>query len=143
MRPPSARLRLTYATASSVERIGMISLRPVRRAKRNVAGKGPAVTGPVDADVLRARFHPKRVEQPVIVVWKAVSLVDRDVQFVRAFDEIEAVDRKCDGHVAGKTLRIHLLEIGVGAVTTHAVCVEQTDAEHEVVDWMRGAHPDT
>ena len=96
--------------------------------------KRPVVARPVDADVLRARLHAERVEQAVVVVGIAVALVDGHVELVGAFDEIEAVDRERDLGLAGQPLRVHLLEVRVGAVAADAVGVEQADAEHEVVD---------
>ena len=59
---------------------------------------------PVDADVLGPRLHAEGVEQPVVVVRVAVELVDRDVELVGAFDEIEAVDRERRFGVAGQML---------------------------------------
>ena len=38
------------------------------------------------------RLHAEGVEQAVIVVRRAVALVDGDVELVGAFDEIERVD---------------------------------------------------
>ncbi len=98
---------------------------------------------PVDADIVRAGFHAERVEKTVIVVRKAVALVDRDVQLVGAFDEVEAVNRERRFGFARKLPWVHLFEIRVRAVTADAVRVEQPDAEHEVVGRLRRAHLQT
>ena len=74
----------------------------------------------------------------MVVVRKAVALVNGDVELVGALDEIEAVDRERHVRLAAQPLRIHLLDVRVGAVAAHAVGVEQADAEHEVVG-RRGA----
>ena len=81
----------------------------------------------------RPRLHAERVEQPVVVVRKAVALVNGDVELVGAFDQIEALDRERDLGVAVQPLGIHLFEIRVGAVAADAVGVEQPDAEDEIV----------
>jgi hypothetical protein len=52
------------------------------------------VPGPIDPDVLDARLDPERVEQPVVVVRVAVALVNGRIDFIRALDEIEAVERE-------------------------------------------------
>ena len=49
---------------------------------------------PVDADVVGPRLDPEGVEQAMVVVRKAVALVDGDVQLVGALDEVEALDRE-------------------------------------------------
>ena len=63
----------------------------------------------VDADVARARFHPERVELTMIVVRVAVAFVHRDVEFVGAFDEVEALDRERRLRFARQPFGIHLL----------------------------------
>src|SRR5437867_2121356 len=82
----------------------------------------------VDADVVRSRFHAKRVQEAMVVVRIAVAFVDRDVDFVGTFDEIEVVDRERHLAVAEHPLGRQLFEPRVGAVTTDAVRVEQPDA---------------
>jgi hypothetical protein len=97
----------------------------------------------VDADVVRPRLHAKRVEKAMVVVRIAVAFVDRDVHFVGPFDEIEVLDRERHLTVARHPFGRQLFEPRVGAVTTDAVGVEQSDAEHEIVRRLPGAdlHP--
>ena len=78
----------------------------------------------VDADVVRPRFHSKRVQQAMVVVRIAVAFVDGDIDFVRAFHEIETLDRERHLAIARHLLRRHLLERRVGPVAAHAAGVE-------------------
>src|SRR5258708_26322058 len=130
---PAARNRATSAAAS-----GMVTAWLELHRRR----KGPPMARSVDADVVDGRLQAERVEQAVIVVGEAVALVDRDVDLVGALDEIEAVDGKRRFGLAAQMLRVHLLEIRVGAIAADAVRVEEADAEHEVVGRLRCARPD-
>src|SRR5690606_41722358 len=53
-------------------------------------GEAPPVGRMVDADVLDARLLPERVEQAVVVVGYVIARVHRDVELVRALNEIDA-----------------------------------------------------
>ena len=108
----------------------------------HVAGEPPGVARTVDADVLGPRLHAEGVEQAVVVVRIAVDLVDRDVELVGAFDEVERVDGEGGLGVAGQALGRQLLDVGVGAVAADAFGVEQAEADDEVVDRQRRAHAD-
>ena len=48
----------------------------------------------IDADIVNPRFDAEGVKQSVVVVRKSVAFVDRDVYFICALDEIEAVYRE-------------------------------------------------
>ena len=76
----------------------------------------------------------------MIVVRIAVRLVSGEVQAIRAFDEIELVDRERDDAVAVDFGRLELFEIGVGAVDADVVGVEEPEAEHEVGDLFLRRH---
>ena len=78
----------------------------------------------------------------MVVVRIAVELVHGDVEFVGAFDEVEAVDREDRLRVAEDALGLQLLEVGVGAVAADALGVEDADADDEVVDRDRRAQPE-
>src|SRR5262249_44356707 len=105
----------------------------LRRLEPDVRAEAPCVFRPVDADVVRPRLDAKRVEETMVIVRVAVALVDRDVELVRPFDELEAIDRERGGRLAGDLLRVHLLEIRVCTVAADAVRVEDADAEHEII----------
>ena len=64
----------------------------------------------------------------------------RQIQPVRALDEVEMVDRERHFAVAVDLARLELLEVGVGAVDTDAVGVEEAEAEHEVGDRFLRRH---
>ena len=63
----------------------------------------------------------------------AIELVDRDVELVGAFDQVEAVDREARRGGAVNLDRSELLDAGVGAVAADPLGVEQADADDEVV----------
>ena len=63
-----------------------------------------------------------------------------DIEFIGATDEIELVNNKRHGGVALERLRLHLLNMRVGAVAAHPIVAEDADAEREVVDLDRGMH---
>ena len=89
---------------------------------------------PVDADVLQARLHAERVQQPVVVVGRAVALVDGDVELVGALDQIERLDDEARPRRRRERVALELLDVGVRAVAADAFGVEDADAEDEVVD---------
>ena len=82
----------------------------------------------------------ERVQQPVVVVRRAVLAVHRDVELVGALDQIEAVDGEADLAVAAHRARRRALDVGVGAVAADAVGVEDADAEDEVGHRLARAH---
>src|SRR3954451_12553243 len=98
------------------------------------------MTRSVNTDVVNSRFDAEGVEEPVVVVRKTVDFVNRDIQLVRAFDQIEAIDHERGLGYAAETLWIQFLEVGVGSVAADAVGIEETDAEHEVLDRLGRAH---
>src|SRR5262249_41445720 len=135
---PAARQEAASRAASAVVMDAEIAPRSRTLAlEADVLGKRPAMARPIDADVMRARFDAERVEQPVMVVRVAVALVDRDIELVGPFDEIEPVDRESALGIARQSLRRHLFEIGVRAVAADAVRVEEADAKHEIVGLLR------
>ena len=69
----------------------------------------------------------------MVVVRVAIELVHRDVDLVGALHQLEALDPKRDVAFAGDLSRIKLLDVGVGAVTTNAVGIEQAEAEDEIL----------
>ena len=73
--------------------VGIVSMHVSASAStRDAAVERPLVPRPVDADVLHPRLDAERVQQAVIVVRRAVALVDGDVELVRAFDQIERLE---------------------------------------------------
>src|SRR3954453_12698567 len=132
IRRPAARASRTNAPSASASSI----------RERHVAREAPLVARAIYADVLRARLHAERLEQPVVVVWIAVELVDRDVELVGAFDEIERRDRERRLGVAAQTLGNELGDRRVRAVAADTFGVEDADADDEVVDGKRRAHAD-
>ena len=126
---PAARLTSTTSPGVQVLRSLIVQRRPHLHRRREL----PAVARPVDADVLAARLHAERVEQPVVVVRIAVARVDRDVELVGALDEVEALDHEIALAACPRQLdRLQLRDVGVGAVAADAVGVEEPDAEGEV-----------
>src|SRR5438105_3533303 len=121
---PAARSPATSATASAIVTIPR---------ELHTRRKAPPMARAIDADIVNARFDAEGVKQAVIIVREAVAFVDRDVYFICALDEIEAVDRERGFGVAAQSLRVHLLEKRVRAVAAHAVRIEDADAEHEIV----------
>src|SRR5262249_22449519 len=107
---------------------------------RDAAGDLPAVTRPERAHILQARRHPKRIEMAVIVIRRAVRAMRRDVELVRAVDEIERVDG--ESHLPGSGhLRVsRAFDVSVCSVAGHAFGVEDRDAEHDVVRRPRSAY---
>ena len=77
----TARPRTFMTLSSSLARVNVIAVREL-----------PGVLRAIDPDVLGARLHAERVQQAMVVVRVAVHLVDGDVELVRPFDEIEALD---------------------------------------------------
>ena len=106
----------------------------------DVPAERPFVIGTVDADVANARLHAERVQQAVVVVRIAIRLVRRQVEAIRALDQIELVDREGHDAVAVDLGRLEFLEVGVGAVDADVVGVEEAEAEHEVGDRFLGRH---
>src|SRR5687767_2952729 len=98
-RRPSARVARVYAVISA-----RVFIRVVFR-ERDRAREGPLVFRPVNANVLRAGLHAERVQQPVVVERITIELVDCHVEFVSAFDEIEALDGEAGGRIAMDLLR--------------------------------------
>src|SRR5262245_27890158 len=84
-----------------------------RLLERDPGRERPMMLRPVDADVGRPRLHAERVEQPVIVVRIPVARVDGDIQLIRAFDQLEAVDFEGDFDLALPQQRVHMFDIGV------------------------------
>src|SRR5215470_1307208 len=87
---------------------------------------------PKDADVVCPRFHAKRVELTMVVVRRSVAPVDGHVEFVRAFDEIESVDRERDLRIAVDVFRHHVLDVCICTEAADAVRIEDADAEDEI-----------
>src|SRR5690348_1490418 len=94
----------------------------------------------VDADVADARLHPERIEQAMVIVRIAIRLVRGEIEAIRAFDEIETIDR--EGHRSSPfdLGRMVLFEIRVGSVNADVVRVEQSEAEDEVGDLFLRRH---
>src|SRR5262245_43362293 len=101
---PAARARSTRRRALASVTVG---------PEFDVRRKTPAVTRAIDADVLRARIHTKRVEEPVVVVRIPIALVDGDVELVGAIHEIEALDGERRLGLAGQPCRRQVLEVRV------------------------------
>src|SRR6187397_3159404 len=80
----------------------------------------PPMPRAVDADIADPRLHAERVQKTMVVVGSAVLLVHRDVELVRALDEIQAVDGKTHFAVPAETKRLHLLDLRVRAVAADA-----------------------
>jgi hypothetical protein len=80
----------------------------------------------------------------MVVVRIPISLVRGQIESIRAFDEIELVDRERHDGAAVNLRRLELFEIGVGAVDADVVGVEEPEAEHEVGDLRlrRDVHAD-
>ena len=57
---------------------------------------------PINPHVFQPRLDAERVQEPVIVVRRAVALVHGDVELVRPLDQIERVDLERDDGFAGK-----------------------------------------
>src|SRR5215467_3332952 len=93
-RLPAARASRTNAASASASSIFEL----------HVAGEAPGVLRTIDPDVLRARLHAERVQQPMVVVREAVLLVDADIELVGPFDEIERIDREHRFGVAAEAL---------------------------------------
>src|SRR5688500_9885466 len=94
--------------------------------------EAPRVSRTIDADVGRAGLHAEGVEQTMVMVRVSLHRVHRDVQLIRALDELEALDCKGHGHFPVESFRIHLLDEGVRSIAAHTLGVEQADAEYEV-----------
>src|SRR5687768_10044026 len=90
----------------------------------------PRVIGTIDADVADLRLDAEGIEQAVIVVGVAVGLMRGQVEAIRPFDEIELVDPEGDDGSAFNLGRLKLFEVGVRAVDTHVVGVEQAKTKH-------------
>ena len=138
---PAARSRATRSTACSRRHdvLGVLCVLCVLDvSEANGIREAPSMAGAIDADVVHARLHAERIQQPVIVVRVAVALVHGDIELVGALDQVEAVDGEGRVAVAGEPLGIHFFQVRVRAVAAHAVGVEQPDAEHEVVGRLGG-----
>src|SRR6266545_7622848 len=94
IRRPAARASRTKASRAAASTTRHIF-------KLHVAGKAPRVARAINADILDARLHPERVQQPVVVVRISVDFVDGHIDFVGALDEIERFDRERRLAVAG------------------------------------------
>src|SRR5262245_41638742 len=94
--------------------------------------------GPKSADVLPGGFHPEGEEQPVIVIGHAILPVNSDIEFVSAVDEIVRLNRHKHHSVSCQLTRIGTRDVRVGAVTAHAMRIEDTDAKRKVVDALVG-----
>ena len=57
----------------------------------------------------------------MVVVRVALAGVDRHIQLIRAFDQVEAVDVEGHLHLALHAEWIHLLDVGIGPVAADAV----------------------
>src|SRR5687768_16429308 len=101
--------------AASQHRNSVLS-RAVPFLEAHAARKRPAVPGPIDANVRGSRFHPKGVQQPVVIVWIPVACMDRHVELVGTLHEVQAVDGEDHLGIASQALRIHLLDERVRAV---------------------------
>ena len=75
---------------------------------------------------------------------KAVPLVGCNVELVRPFDEIEAIDLEDDLPVPRHRGRLHLFDVSVRTIAADTLRVEDADAEHKIVDglWRTDLHPD-
>src|SRR4051812_30523896 len=87
-----------------------------------------------DADVLARRLHAERIEETVIVVGHAVLPMHGGVELVRAFDEVERIDREGHEAFASQFAWRAALDGGIRAVTADALDVEDADAECEVAE---------
>src|SRR6476660_51871 len=95
---------------------------------------------PIDPDVPGPRLHPERIQEAVVVIRKAVALVNSHIKLVRALYEIQAVNRERDVSLATQPFRIHLLDVSIRSIATHPIGVEQSDPESEVVCFVMRAH---
>src|SRR5689334_8579949 len=132
MRRPAARCDVTNATVS-----GHVRVRAVPAAsgfmpgtvEGDTSGEFPLVPRPIDADVFRSRLHTEGVQQPMVVVRVAIELVNRHIELVGAFNEIETVDRETRFGVAKNADRLQFLDVGVGPVAADPFRVEDPDAD--------------
>ncbi len=74
----------------------------------------------------------------MVVVRVTVDLVDGDVEFIRAFHQIQALDREPRLGVAEDPFALELFNARVRAVAADAFRVEEPDPDHEVLDLHGG-----
>ena len=120
-------------------RAGAVLIGRGRSRERHCVVEAPRVFGPVDPDILGPRFDAERVQQPVIVVRIAVEFVDGNIELIRPFHEVEALDREHGLGVAKDALGSQLFDVSVGTIAAHAFGVENPDTDDEVLDGHRRA----
>src|SRR6266513_1785655 len=136
MRRPAARRDVTNASVSGQVRTRAMSsasgLMP-GTVEGDAIGEFPLVPRPIDAGVFRPRLHTESVEQPMVVVGIAVELMNRHIELVGAFNEIETLDRETRFGVAKNADRFHFLDTGIGSVAADPFRIENPDADHKIL----------